>query len=351
MSQNTNTPRGLNWLFGGGRRGPTRPVEPVPLAIWLETIGREHSGKSALKVAYFKGPLQGAQPSGLELTAAEPTVMAEWIRDALQMYRELSRRGLVTTLEPEVTEFHLFEADNRLAVLRHREVVGQVLSHTTGDSSDEQKAQYQTYVQNLSKATILQVVLSCPPDASAADMDRFEADLYLHAAYLRKALEVREAGWPCAVALVLTKLDTRFADEEEARTALTDERLRAILSRLVRIVEGSAKVGMGAIFPVSAFGFDNAVPAPEANGQVRVLAPGSSPLSQGETEWILKPDRSPAPFNLTGLVWWSLMAGHLLHPVDGREREMGRVAALLAEDLAALDAWFVPLTCKGGRLS
>jgi hypothetical protein len=319
------------------------------VTVRQETIGREHSGKTALKVSYYKGPLQGAQASGLELTAADPRVMSRWMLDALETYRDLTRHGLLSTLEPEVTEYHLFEADAPRVILQLREVVGQVLTHTTPDSPDADQARYRTYVENLSQADVLQVVMSCPAEGTTAEIERYEGDLQLHASFLREALRVRSSPRPCAVALVLTKLDARFANEQEARSVLTDDKLRAALARLVRIATGSEKVGMAGIFPVSAFGFGNAVPAPEA-GPGSGPAQGYSPLSQGEPEWLLKPHASPAPFNLTGLVWWTLMAGLLLKPADGTEKELARLANLLADDLQDMEAWFVPLPCRGGVL-
>jgi hypothetical protein len=218
-----------------------------------------------------------------------------------------------------------------------------VPTHTTPDSPEPQQAVYRTYVENLSKADVLQVVMSCPPDGSAAELERYEGDLQLHASFLRQALRVRQSSRPCAVALVLTKIDARFGGEQEARAALTDERLRAVLSRLVGIAGRSDKVALAAIWPVSALGFGTAVPAPadeDGDGTAR----GGSPLSHGEAEWLLKPNASLAPFNLTGLVWWTLMTGHLLQPADGREAEPARVAALLASDLKKMSAWFVPLS-------
>lgn len=340
----------FHWLFGNTATAiPPRTSRP-PVTIRLETIGREHSGKTAKKVSLYKGPLQRAQASGLELTADDPRRMSRWMQDALEIYRSLQDRGLLTTLDPEVTEYHLFEADEPRLVLQLREVVGQTLTHTTPESDQADQERYQTYVNNLGQADVLEVIITCPPaEGRPGDLERLEADLHLHASYLREALKVRAPGPPCAVALILHKVDARFVNEAEARAALTDERLRTLLGRLVRIVEGSEKVGQAAIFPISAFGFGNAVPAPEAPPfEVDLVTAGSSLLSHDETEWLLKPNVSPAPFNLTALVWWELMAGLLLKPADGREQDLLRLVELLGGDLETMGAWYVPLTCRGG---
>jgi hypothetical protein len=122
-----------------------------------------------------------------------------------------------------------------------------------------------------------------------------------------------------------------------------------VLGRLVRIVEDSDKVGLAAVAPVSAFGLGTAQVLDEPAVPVDETVRGFSPLSRGEAEWNLKPDASPAPFNLTGLVWWTVLAGLLLKPADGQERDLARTARLLGDDLRAMDAWFVPLECRGGR--
>jgi hypothetical protein len=342
----------LGWLLGPADRKPAPARNRLfPVTVRLETIGREHSGKTAKKVCFYKGPLQGAQASGLELTADDPRRMSRWMQDALEIYHSLQGRGLLSTLEPEVTEYHLFEADQPRVILQLREVVGQVLTHTTPDSEQSEQERYEKYVANLSQTDVLEVVITCPPaDGSPADLERFEADLHLHASYLREALRLRSVGLPCAVAIILAKLDTRFASEAEARAALTDERLRAVVGRLVRIAEGSEKVGMAAIFPLTVFGFGNAVSAPEVveagreSGRV-----GADLLSHGEAEWLLRPNATPAPFNLTALVWWEIMTGLLLKPVDGHEQELARLAQMLQSDLEALEGWFVPLRCREDR--
>jgi hypothetical protein len=102
-------PRGaFDWLFGA----PEKPHPPargrlIPAMVRLETIGREHSGKTANKVCFYKGPLQGAQASGLGAV-----LLAGYLATAEQHCRErdparagvyvLALRGLSRFLaEPE----------------------------------------------------------------------------------------------------------------------------------------------------------------------------------------------------------------------------------------------------------
>jgi hypothetical protein len=343
-----------SWFLGRSQP-PAVPEKPTPLAtVPIEMIGREHSGKTALKICYYKGPLAGPQPSGLELAAADPRVMTQWMIDALETYRDLTGRGLVSTLDPEVIPYQLYFADEPRAVLQLREVVGQILTHTTPDCDEQQQGQYRACVENLTRADVLQVVIGCPASHEPADLERFEADLVVTADYLREALKVRATTSPVAVQLLLAKVDIPFGSPQEAQAALPNDRLTGMLGRLVRVVEGSAKVGMGAIFPVSAFGFNTAGrpsgPATTAGaGPEGRPVGGFSLVNQGEPEYLLKPGVKPAPFNLTAAVWWAVMAGLLLKPADDRGQQLADTARMMAGDLEAMKAWFVPLKAGSAK--
>jgi hypothetical protein len=346
----TTTPARAGGLWGLLRNGPApenaRRRDPLQL-LRLEPFGREHGGKTALRSCLSRGPLLGAQNSGLELTAADPRVLNQWMREAIERFRDLQVRGLTTTPEPNVTEYLLCEADTPCAVLQWKDSVGQLLTHTLPDSPEVQQNRWDEMIDQLAQADVLLALVNCPPRGAAADLERFEGELQLQAGILRAALLKRPGHRPLAFGIAVNKLDAGFPTEAEARAALTDDRLRTALARLVRLAEGSPKVGMAAILPVSAFGFGTALPAPEtANAAAADKARGFSPLSEGETEWLLKPNTSPKPFNLTGLVWWCLMAGLLLQPADERQEELTRLARLLADDLQAMNAWVVPLRCR-----
>ena len=355
MKRTPDSATGLrNWLLGPpgpSLTGGGTDARPDLVTVMMESIGREHSGKTALRTCYYAGPLAGPQASGLELAAADPRVMTGWMLDALETYRQLNDRGLTSTINPEETPYHLYFADEPRAVFHHREVVGQILTHTTPDSDDRQQELYQRYVNHLTRADVLQVVVGCPATGGQVDLARFQADLATTAGYLREALRVRPAdATPVAVQLLLAKVDVPFPDPAAARDGLADERLAAMLGRLVRIVEGSAKVGMAAVFPVSAFGFGTTVSAEEIRPPADPTAGpagGFSVVSQGEAEYLLKPGVAPEPFNLTAAVWWAIMAGLMLKPADHRGPILADTVRLMAADLEAMDAWFLPL--KGVR--
>src|SRR5262245_59425140 len=92
-----NGNRRWSW-FSGHRVPPTPTTSLPPITIHLRTIGREHSGKTAIKVGYARGPLRGAQPSGLELTAADPKVLAKWLDEWIEAFERMTDEPLPATL-------------------------------------------------------------------------------------------------------------------------------------------------------------------------------------------------------------------------------------------------------------
>ena len=68
-----------------------------------------------------------------------------------------------------------------------------------------------------------------------------------------------------------------------------------MLHRLVRLLEGSDRVGLAAIFVTSAFGYGKARQLEQPSAATAAAPPkGFSLLSEGEPEWILKEGEMPA---------------------------------------------------------
>ncbi len=318
-----------------------------PTTVQVETLGREHSGKTGGKAMMFKITQQGPLPSGLELSAQDPRGLVRLMNDSIATFRGLQHAGFTSTIEPEQIQYHLFEADRPRAVLKLRESVGQLLTYTDEDSGRRMQEQFGKHHENLAVADVVHVYVSCPADDRPESIDRLQNDLTLLVPNIRAALACRPNGRKVAFAIVVSKPDGAFSTAEEAKAALSDERLRGMLHRLVLLLEGSERVGLAGIFPVSSFGYGKARRL-DAGGAEAGSSPakGFSLLSQGEAEWILKEGQTPAPHNLTGLVWWTLMAGLALKPADHRGQELARTAKLLLEDLKAMNAWYVPLNCR-----
>jgi hypothetical protein len=329
-------------LFGGRQ---TNAVESESVQIAVETLGREHSGKTGARAMHQTITQNGPLPSGLELSASDPRTTARWLKENIEVFRGLQKGGFTSTIDPSQMQYDLFEADQTRAGYVHRESIGQLLTFTQ-DGDKKLQEHFAKHQEQMSRADVIHVFVPCPPDDKPENMRRLQNDLTILNANLRGVLNCRQSDRKIAVVLILTRPDGAYASADEAKSALTDERLRAMLNRLVRLVEGSERVGLGAILVTSAFGYGKARKLEQQATNSSTPPKGLSLLSEGEPEWILKEGEWPEPHNLTGLVWWSIMAGLLLKKAGRRGEEMARTAQMLLDDLKAMQAWYVPLNCR-----
>lgn len=312
-------------------------------------IGREQAGKTALFRALNEGPIGEYFPSGLSLEIGDPKAVARMIRVAEETRRLLEMSGLPPTLDATCSRYFLCDGDEQRVALDVREVIGQVLTHTLPDSAPEMQARYDEYLKNLLDTDVLWVVIPCPPsNPTPQDRRRYGNDLRIASAYLREALRRRPADQPCAVALVISKIDTLFADAADAKATLTAELLGAALAPLINSVRQSRRVTEAAIFPITAFGFGTAVPQQEKPaGDAR----NPDDPFRDEPVWLLKEGGSQQPVNLSALVLWTLLGGLLHQEVrhskkDG-EPEIARIVRMLREDLQGESHWLVNIKAQG----
>lgn len=305
-------------------------------------VGRGHSGKTALLRFARRRMLQRNLPSGLEFDVDDPRKNTELVHEYRGTRQLLEVRGLPATQQVEDLNVELYEGERQVAVLDSREAIGQVYTTTTMASPSEQQEKYRDHVAHLADATVLWGVISVPPDGSSAtDLARYEDDLLTTRSYLREALRSRPPGRSCAVALVITKIDTLFKSEAEARRRLTDEELLKAVRPIVNTLQASDKVSHAIVNPVSAFGFGNAIPMERSEGEGRT---GPAAADEGELVWVLRPDALVEPFNVVPLIVFSLLAGMLNTEVDADDAEdLGRICGLLRGDLQAINGWQVPV--------
>ncbi len=334
--------------------GAAQPREELPRRVGPEVrevragcIGRGHAGKTALFRALGEGVVGDFFPSGLHVDGGDPREVAHLIHEAEQTQHLLQLSGLPPTLRASQIRYYLYDGDEQRAVYKMHEVIGQVLTHTLPDSAPEQQAHYNGYLKSLVNTHVLWTLVPCPPpNPGAGERRRFANDLRITLAYLREALRLRSLEQPVAVALVLSKIDTLFADAAEARDSLTDDVLCKALGPLVHLIDQSPRVSDAAIIPVTSFGFGNAVlrePAGERAGAPPELADepfGAEPI------WLLREGAALQPFNLDTLFLWTLLFGLLNqagHGVAEAESEIGEICRTLREDLDAGEPWFLPL--------
>jgi hypothetical protein len=340
------------------RAPETRPREllrtdpgPDVREVRAGCIGRGHAGKTALFRAMSEGPVGDFFPSGLHVDVGDPKEVAQMIRESEETQRVLQASGLPPTLEAAQIRYYLYDGDRQCVLYKMREVIGQVLTHTLPDSAAEQQSRYEEYLKSLVNTHVLWAVVPCPPpNPSPRDRRRYANDLRITSAYLREALRLRTLEQPAAVVLVLSKIDTLFKDDVEARAALTDPMLCDALGPLLHLVDRSARVSDAAIMPVTAFGFGNAVLREQAGGREGTPQEGPDDTFGAEPIWLLKEGAVPRPYNLDTLVIWTLLFGLLNQSSRGgeAESEVAELSQMLRDDLMAEDRWFLALK---GRLS
>jgi hypothetical protein len=334
--------------------GAAQPREELPRRSGAEgrevragCIGRGHAGKTALFRAFSEGVVGDFFPSGLHVDAGDPREVAHMIREAEQTQHLLQLSGLPPTLQASQIRYYLYDGDEQRVVYKMHEVIGQVLTHTLPDSAPEQQTHYSGYLKSLVNTHVLWAVVPCPPpNPGARERRRFANDLRITLAYLREALRRRSLEQPVAVALVLSKIDTLFADAAEARASLTDDVLCKALCPLVHLIDQSLRVSDAAIIPVTSFGFGNAVLREPAGERAGAPAESADEPFGAEPIWLFREGAALQPFNLDTLFLWTLLFGLLNqagHGVAEAESEIGEICRTLREDLDAGDPWFLPL--------
>lgn len=305
------------------------------LRIPHASMGRGHSGKTALLRAARRRTLQRELASGLRFDLDDPRRTVDLLREYRSTRDLLERRGLPATQETEALAIELFAGSRKLAVLNSVESCGQVYSHTTTSAPAEQQERYRQHSERNAQAGVLYVVLSVPAAGSSRRaLDRYEEDLLMMGANLRESLRLRPAERTCAVAIVLTKMDTLFESPDEARREWRDEDVFSRVAPLVSVLEDSDRVNSAVICPVSAFGFGNAELLEVPDGDQRPDA------GEDEPEWVLRPDAVVEPYGIVPLITWSFLAGILTQDVSPEEGEQwAALCRLLRADLEALDGW------------
>jgi hypothetical protein len=325
------------------------PPEEDVLEVCVSCIGRGHAGKTALLRALGEGPLGDFFPSGLHADAEGPREVAWMIREAEETERLLHQFGLPPTLKASQIRYYLYDGAVRRVAYKMHEVIGQVLTHTLPSSAADQQARYTQYLRTLVNTHVLwAVVPSQPASPTHQDRRRYTNDLRITLAYLREALRLRSLEGPVAVALVLTKIDTLLETADEARASLTEEVLRTSFGPLVHLIERSPRVSDGVIIPVTTFGFGNAVRRQDGTAGERVPPEDDDPFAS-EPIWLLREGVSAQPYNLDTLLIWTLLFGLLNQTGPGvleADTDLGKICRALAEDLDAIDPWFLRL--KGG---
>lgn len=333
------------------------------MKIGMILLGRENSGKSALLTSLDLAWMSSSLASGLQMNLVgsdgvelSPLVLASRMEKIQRRLWALSEDGdgLKSTVVPEPVNYCLCEGSSPRLQLNTDDEIGQIISHTKSESSADEMKRYEAFLKRLSERDVITMVFSPPPRTAHAMADfQWTKDLKMYAAYLTEGLRKGDRRKPVSVAILINKVDTLFDDEQAARAALTDSLLRASFETLIQVIDHEPRIVNAAIFPVSAFGFGNAVArkaGPEAAAQANQENRPWQVTTRGglEQEYGIQDGRSIEPFNLQSVILWSLLAAALPKEIDmphdrGVEPALVRTCRMLREDLTAQNGWFVPL--------
>lgn len=324
----------------------TSSLNHLPVDSRVIAAGRSAAGKDLLFAAMFDVMSQLRLPSGLQLDVPDPKMMAKSIQKH-RTTRSLLRQGPnASTLEFEQLDYGLFSAADQIARCQYINTIGQVL--TSPDSSPERAAQFTKFCDFLAGGDVLWFLIPCPPRRlTAEDEERFKFDLNVMRPYLREAIHSKKRRRPCSVAFVLTKLDAGFESEEEARAQLPDSRLLAMLGSVINVVKDvpDTRVSHAAIFPVSAFGFDNGVPIERDSNADDPTDWDDLSYELSEPSYALRTGASFGAFNIPALVVFSMLGGLWHQEVyqGAFDDPLAATCRALSEDLHAISSWFLPI--------
>jgi hypothetical protein len=307
-----------------------RRVAATPPTLRIGLVGPWRGGKSELidqACLELSRPLQCPR---LALTVEDPTLLNGLLQKRRRREVKIAHRPRVSTVRPCDYPLTLLEAGRPRLRLKLRDPIGQLVQFTTPAAPTDLRHLCDAYQSHLATVDVLWLVLPCPSREERPDeMQAFLDAVQTTRAYVQAALEQRSVEHPLALAVVLSRIDARYDSAAAARERLPHEVI-AGLTRLLQPLLGHPRLGEVVLVPVSAWGFGR----------------GTMQREPGLT-WTLR--QTPRPFNVTGLLLWSMAAGLGYQPVPGSAAEAGewaRLHRLLNDELARGAHWIVPISAS-----
>ena len=301
------------------------PSKVPPLPVFAEFIGDCCVGKTTLLTIVQEFYIDRPLPSKLfiSLHADDPREAVREGQRAAALHKELSTEdGLASTVADRRTDYFLYAGDVAAVQLQVSDSVGQAL--TKVDSPADRGKLYERYRERLCRANVVWLVVRCPSDVSGDD-PQLRNDINLGMVYLRAALSAH-AGTDqrVSVVILITRIDAVFDSAQRAQETLTESAIRKMLSPLIGLIEASEVLHSAVVMPVSAMGF------------------GTLTAQAGGSRATLRPGGRCQPFNVQGVMPWSILHGILPQEtgLKARQSEMrSRVITMLEADLRELNPW------------
>lgn len=316
----------------------------IPLKMSVQLIGSSGAGKTTLDTALRACSVGHALESGLLFgeSAEDPAAAIKRLNRTQDRVRDLQNKGMATTLVSHAETLVLHEGEQPRIEITINECVGQAL--TNPDGSEAFSEQFKKHSQRLAGCDVIWIYIPVPQDPGNPG-ESSEYDVQIANTLLRSALKRHVVNHHrVVVAILLTQVDAVFGNADEARQSLDESVLSHLLRPLINTIRTSAVIGSGAVIPVSAFGFQNAVvhriaatPATGVAGDPRRARPGFMSATS-----LLEKNQRLRPWNLRALLPWTVLQSMLLrqvNPHNGQAAIMKSIALKLREDLDKLEPW------------
>lgn len=186
-------------------------------------------------------------------------------------------------------------------------------------SKDEQR-RHTEFQKRMSIADVLWAVIPLKKGPKGCYIDRDELQVIL--AYIKDAIDARPDNCKVSVGILLSKSDLVGTNESSgARTAL-DTLAHEAVRKFKPLINNEPRVWASCVFPVSSFGFNNAV-----DREIQ-----STTTKEAIQQLVLDENSGMEPWNINKLLLWSLVCG-LSQPrprKEDEENEAKRLASILS---------------------
>jgi GTPase SAR1 family protein len=272
------------WKQNGAQQHEDAP----PPVVRLGVVGQEAAGKTCMLNGLRHVMRDTKLVSGLEFSRGSPEEVLEDLRIRNLIDTTTGKNALASTRATESFIYYIRQGYTRVLKLIYHDHIGQMIMMTKAELGDRE-GERKTFLNNVKDAHVLWAVVSLhrSPDGKIW-LDRDEADVVK--SYVTEALERRSDAEPLTLAVVVTKADLILgADGDEKK--IKQELMRTVDEQFRNLAEYSRRVNAAAVFPTSAFGWDNSEEIADK--------PGFSRTTKGRME----------PYNLDKLLLWSLVQG------------------------------------------